>query len=348
MPPRRAWVLALLAAACSRAGGDAASQRTSAADPQSCIGCHVEVNPGLVADHESSPHRTVPLGCEDCHGDDHEQMFAVAGAVAPTVCARCHQEAYDAFRRSRHGIRLREGKLDALLLSASSATGGCTATGGCHSIQQVYGDGSVGRCGSCHPTHAFSNREARNPRVCTTCHEGADHPQYRVWLRSAHSLRSPSGSGHVADCVTCHSTHDVSDAVVHGLPPVRGARPPASVPAAPPEEFQAARAIMVERCAKCHTKRLARTALEGADRWRQQGAAMLDEAARRVKGLHRDGLLDPAPATRARNPVAGHGLRLGGAQIFDQSVSLPERLYYEMHFQHYPALNAFGRSFKTD
>ncbi len=36
--------------------------------------------------------------------------------------------------------------------------------------------------------------------------------------------------------------------------------------------------------------------------------------------------------------MTGHALRLGGAQIFDQSVSLPERIYYEMHFQLYPAL----------
>ncbi|MHC4548720.1 MAG: multiheme c-type cytochrome [Planctomycetota bacterium] len=333
---RHVWVLAALTVACSQAGGDL--DAVAEAQTESCIECHARINPGLVADHEASPHRSIPLACEDCHGTDHDRMFAVDGAVPPTVCAECHKQAYEDFRASRHGVRLREGKLDALLLDAPLPTGGCTATGGCHSIQQVYADGSVGRCGSCHPTHAFSNQEARNPRVCIACHEGTDHPQYRTWLRSAHSLRSPSGPGPVADCVACHSDHDVSSGIVHGVPPHPGLPPASSVAAASPEQFHEARAVMLARCAKCHTKRLAGAALAEADRWRHNGAAMLDEATRLIEGLHRDGLLAPAPERRLRNPAAGHALRLGGAQIFDQAVSLPERLYYEMYFQHYPAL----------
>ncbi|MHC4492072.1 MAG: multiheme c-type cytochrome, partial [Planctomycetota bacterium] len=121
-------------------------------------------------------------------------------------------------------------------------------------------------------------------------------------------------------------------------PPSQHAEQPAYLPVATREEFEAARSIMLARCGKCHTRKLARAALELGDRWRTRGAAMLSTAADIVKKLHKDGLLEPPLTARPKNPVTGHGLRLGGAQIFDQSVSLPERLYYEMHFQLYPAL----------
>jgi hypothetical protein len=73
---------------------------------------------------------------------------------------------------------------------------------------------------------------------------------------------------------------------------------------------------------------------------------MLDEAAAIVEALDRDGLLDPAPATREKNPVKGFALRLGGAQIFDQTMSEPERIYYEMHLHDYPRL--YRASYHTD
>ena len=201
-----------------------------------------------------------------------------------------------------------------------------------------YADGSVGRCSACHPMHAFSNAEARNPRVCIGCHGGIDHPQYEAWLRSSHSYSSPTGEGFIADCVECHGTHDVGGGIVHELPPLQHAEQPAYLPTTSLHEFEEARAVMVERCGKCHSRKFARVALDMGDRWRTRGAAMLSTAADIVKQLQADGLLEPALRERPKNPVAGHALRLGGAQIFDQSVSLPERIYYEMHFQLYPAM----------
>lgn len=333
--------LLLLAAACGGAGGSERAATAAAAGAprqESCEECHARIQPGLVADHEASPHRRVPLGCASCHGTDHDRMFREKGAVAPGVCGECHPKALEGFARSRHGGRLRGGALDAPLLDATAETGGCTATGGCHSIQKVHADGSVGRCGSCHVTHAFRNAEAREPRVCLSCHGGSDHPQHEAWLRSAHSLPSPSGAGLVADCVACHGGHDVSDAVVHGVPPVAGSRPPIGLPESTAEEFERARGIMLGRCAACHTRHFARSALEKADFWRRRGAEMVEQAAAIVRRLDGDGLLDPAPRDRLPNPLAGHALRLGGAQVFDGSMSLPERIHYEMLFRHYPAL----------
>jgi hypothetical protein len=331
-------VVPLALVACSEDGPGA--MRAQALMEETCIGCHDRLNPGLVADHFASPHSLMddPIECEICHGGDHNKIFRVDGAVPPTVCKTCHEQECEDFWRSTHGRRLKGGALDTLLADATPATGGCMATTGCHSIQKVYEDDSVGRCSTCHVSHAFRNEQARNPRVCIGCHGGVDHPQYEAWMRSSHSLPSPSGDGLIADCLACHDPHDVSCGITHGLPPVPYQPPVTVIEPTEPEKFEAARAAMMERCTKCHSVRVARTALEQADLWRHRGAVMLERAFRVVSDLHRDGLLDLPPEARVANPLAGHGLRLGGKQIFDAEVSLPERIYYEMYFHHYPAL----------
>jgi len=288
------FAVLLLAAGCGLGDGALVTDVWRSAMGETCGECHARISPGLVADHDSNK-----------------------GGVPPTVCAKCHEEAMAEFAASRHGQRLKGGKLDALLEPQMTATGGCTATNGCHTIQQVYPDQSVGRCGTCHVTHAFRAESARNPQVC-----------------------------HVADCVECHTAHDVSGGITHGLSPFPTARLGDIIPRVEVEEFVAARAVMVARCRNCHSQRFAVAALDRADWWRVRGAQMLEAAAAIVRDLHRDGLLDPPLEDRPRNPVAAHGLRLGGLQIFDGSTSMAERIYYEMYFQHYPAL--WRASYHTD
>ncbi len=317
--------------------GDAAEAK-SPASSESCRDCHRLLHPRLIADLESSPHERVPVTCDECHGDDHDIIFAVKGAVSPLVCAKCHEKEWEEFSRSRHGRYLKEGKIDPMLREHYVSVGGCSVTTGCHSIQQKYPDGAVGKCGSCHPTHSFSNHEARNPRICLTCHAGHDNQEYEMWQRSAHSLASPSKPGPIADCVECHDTHDVSAGMTHGLSPVTKIDPPLFIPTMGMEEFQAARKIMLERCAPCHGKRFAREALARADLWRRRGAILVQAAADLVTKLDADDLLPHAPENRIPNPALGAKLRLGGAQIYDVDASLPERIYYDMRFHLYPAL----------
>lgn len=333
-------LLALLVLSLAAACGEPADAGEGGFDSkgQTCRECHRKLNPGLIADLESSPHEKVPVRCEECHGEDHDRIFAVKGAVPPTVCARCHEKAYEEFKRSRHGRHLKLGKPDPSLRRHAFAVGGCTVTTGCHSIQKPYDDGSVGRCGACHPTHAFSNHEARNPRICFGCHSGHDNQEYKAWLRSSHSLKATSGKGHIADCVECHDTHDVTAGITHGLSPVATETPPLYVPTESLEEFTKQRATMTARCRKCHGIRFAREALELADVWRRRGALHVEEAGKIVARLAKAGLLEPAPKDRVPNPIRGGALRLDGTLIYDLDSSMPERIYYDMRFHLYPAL----------
>lgn len=328
-----ALLVLLVAVGC----GDAA-EATSPPGSETCRDCHRKLNPRLIEDLESSPHERVPVTCEECHGSDHEVIFAVKGAVSPLVCARCHEKEWEEFSRSRHGRHLKEGKVDPTLREHYVSVGGCSVTTGCHSIQYKYPDGAVGKCGSCHPTHSFSNHEARNPRICLTCHAGHDNPEYEMWQRSAHSFTATRGEGHIADCVECHDTHDVSAGLTHGLSPVTDVDPPLFVRTMDQEEFQAARKIMLDRCTPCHGKRFAREALAKADLWRRRGAILVQEAENIVKRLDRDGLLPYPPEDRVPNPALGAKLHLGGAQIYDLDTSMPERIYYDMRYHLYPAL----------
>jgi hypothetical protein len=305
---------------------------------QTCRECHRKLSPELIADLEASPHERVPVTCEECHGSDHDRIFAVKGEVPPTVCAKCHPKEWEEFSRSHHGRHLRGGKMTPALMQHSFSVGSCGTESGCHSIQKKYADGSVGRCSTCHPTHTFSNHEARNPRVCYTCHCGEDNPEYEVWIRSAHSFRSPSRDGYIADCVECHDTHDVSRGITRGLSPVATETPPLFVPTLPVEEWQEARGAMMERCRKCHGTRFAREALKLADDWRRRAAILVEEAGKVVRRLEKAGLLRPSPAERVPNPFRGNKLVLGGVAIFDMDLSIPERLYYDMRFHVYPRL----------
>ncbi len=142
----------------------------------------------------------------------------------------------------------------------------------------------------------------------------------------------------MADCVECHGTHDVSAGLTHGLSPVSPAAPPLFVPTLSPEEFRAARETMLDRCRRCHGTRFAREALKKADLWRRRGALLVAEAERIVRGLARDGLLDPPPRDRPDNPAHGTRLRLDGSRIYDLSMSAPERIAYDMRYHLYPVL----------
>ncbi len=312
------------------------------ARPDACADCHRTLHPDLVRAHEAGPHAGKAT-CAECHGTDHAAIFSTDGEVSSAKCGTCHAARYAEFRRSRHGKLLRQGAMAETLVAHATAVGGCQATNGCHDVQRQNADGSIGRCASCHASHAARPGVAADPAICARCHSGPDHPQTAAWSNDKHGVlwRQDPSSGIAPSCATCHmpgKTHDDGIGITPSVVARPGRREPTLVPALSVEAHDAARAAMVSVCAKCHGVRLSKATLDAADEARLDALLLCEEAAQIVRDLDSEGLLVPAPKDRPKNPVSDGGLVLGGKQIYDERSSRAERLFYDMFMFEFPGL----------
>ena len=323
-------------------GGTATPAIVGGADSRACVDCHRGLHAELVRAHETGPHAGTAT-CVDCHGADHAVIFSTKGEVSSARCGSCHAARYGEFQRSKHGKLLKGGTVAETLRAHASVVGGCSATTGCHDVQRQNADGSVGRCASCHPGHAFARGDASDPALCARCHSGPDHPQTEAWKNDKHGAlwhRAP-GAGLAPSCATCHmrkGSHEDGVGLTVAVLERAGQPKPTLVPTMAKAAFDEARAAMVAVCASCHGKRLAKAVLAAGDEARWDALLLCEEAAGIVRDLDREGLLVPAPKDRPKNPVSDGGLVLGGKQIYDEGSSRAERLFYDMFMFDWPAL----------
>ena len=182
-----------------------------------CIGCHVKnasvrqaVNSStlFITAYEESVHgKALTRGdarapnCVDCHGAHDERYgFDAASPVnkmrVQQVCARCHEKEERQFQGSVHGLALRRGNKDAPA---------CTDCHGEHRILSTKD-----------PLSPVAAANVSN-RVCTPCHaslrvtEKWNLPGDRTqtFADSYHGLASKGGVVQVANCASCHGTHDI-------------------------------------------------------------------------------------------------------------------------------------------
>jgi predicted CXXCH cytochrome family protein len=182
-----------------------------------CVGCHVRnksvrdtetSTSNFIASYEESVHgKALAAGdsrapnCVDCHGAHDERFgFDTASSVnkmrVHEVCARCHEKQEHQYHSSVHGVALHRGNKDAP---------GCT---------------------DCHGEHRIlSPKDPRSPvaagnvsaRVCTPCHAslrvtekwGLPRDRTQTFSDSYHGLASRGGVVEVANCASCHGTHDI-------------------------------------------------------------------------------------------------------------------------------------------
>ncbi|WP_246044464.1 multiheme c-type cytochrome [Geomonas ferrireducens] len=314
---------------------------SSAAEP--CIPCHTEKTPAAVAQWQGSAHAKAGVGCEKCHGSDHDKIVRGEAKVGMKVCAPCHKKAYEEHRLSRHGMGLHSGwgctrglpdrKKDecrfchqpgdemprsdvqcARFLKQSPEMGeiGCNY---CHSVEDA--------CDSCHSKHMTDLKIVRDPNSCAKCHMGPDHPQWEMWQTSLHgTLNVSAGAKAGPDCQTCHmpkGTHNVSI----GITMNSGGVP---YPAAKAEP---ARKEMVNICSACHAPAFAKRELERGDLVRTQSLAILKEAEHIIWDLNDRGLLDPMPENRPQHPLSGPRL-VTDSQMLYEDTSHIERLFFKM------------------
>ncbi len=205
-----------------------------------CIECHVNLTPGIVRQHLSSkmgnPTNAADyVGCNDCHGDLHmeDDDYKLAEMPTPKTCVKCHKNQVDQYRSGKHNLAWYGMRTQAAWAHqpASIVKQGYRGCSGCHKLGEkgllgikegnsgpLKSDGGKeaaeyrygnAQCDACHTRHNFSKAEAQNPRACSNCHMGFDHPQWEMWISSKHGighLSNPDDPNHggYPGCQTCH------------------------------------------------------------------------------------------------------------------------------------------------
>ncbi len=138
--------------------------------------------------------------CQDCHGTHDIQHTKVPGShvakenVAET-CGKCHIKIYAEFAMSIHGVKVAEGIKDAP---------SCPDCHGEHNIYQhedpkstVYATHVPVQCSKCHASVAVMSKY------------GIDAEPVTTYKESFHGVASKFGAKTVANCASCHGTHDI-------------------------------------------------------------------------------------------------------------------------------------------
>jgi hydroxylamine dehydrogenase len=76
---------------------------------RSCVSCHQQATPGIIAHWRGSSHAEKGVGCVECHQASPAEADAfdhygqtIATIVTPRDCARCHRTEAEEFERSHH------------------------------------------------------------------------------------------------------------------------------------------------------------------------------------------------------------------------------------------------------
>jgi len=197
-----------------------------------CVDCHTKVSPGQVQDWQASKHAGEDVTCSTCHGEGHQTADDVQNVQLPdeALCSECHEEQFTSFSHGKHNFGWTSlNAIPGTHYAPDELIEGGRGCGGCHNMgikteaqkaEQLakgyhYQNNS---CDECHTRHAFSLKEANNPKACQQCHMGYDHPQWEMWSSSKHGTRyfaKKAGDlpeGAVAPtCQTCHlpdGTHE--------------------------------------------------------------------------------------------------------------------------------------------
>ncbi len=333
--------------------------------PAECVDCHSMLNAGIVAQYERGAMSGAGVTCVSCHGADHAAIAAAEGHVPAGTCAQagCHPEQYDEFtHKDATGEYANKHALGWTRMTAAArykvmpGAQRYEMCERCHNVGYLSGDGSVGKCDSCHTRHVFSAEEAMEPAACGTCHMGPDHEQIDMWEKSKHGVvyatekeRAGGDPGRAPTCVTCHMpemekgggqplTHDVSTNLTIGTV-AQGARLsgvalPVPMRTISRRDFVLRRDKMVALCGDCHSRGFVRKNLEGADAIKADVDTLLWDPVMRIRGLWWDDLLDPMPENRAPNPNFGQSLVLGGQQLYGGTSAIEQLFFYTYKYDH--------------
>jgi DnaJ-class molecular chaperone len=178
-----------------------------------CTHCHYKGNAegapqsdGYLAYFESVHGKAIAGGnakaplCQDCHGSHfilkakNETSLVSQGNVAET-CGRCHIEIYAKYRMSIHGVAVAKG-----IKEAPSCTG-------CHGEHKIYGPKNPKS--TVYATHVAEQCSKCHGSVSIMSKFGIETEQVATYKESFHGVASQFGSRTVANCASCHGTHEI-------------------------------------------------------------------------------------------------------------------------------------------
>jgi hypothetical protein len=146
---------------------------------ETCGQCHA----AKAVSYEGSIHSSLAVGgdmdaplCSDCHNSHAVQSMAVYQPVTGEPCKACHEDIFDAYAQSVHGLARTDGNV----IRAEHIQAPICAD--CHSAHDVNAVASIDHLQT----------------TCLNCHDGAS---------SAHEKWLPNASMHLSSvsCAACHS-----------------------------------------------------------------------------------------------------------------------------------------------
>ncbi|MDM8565876.1 multiheme c-type cytochrome [Candidatus Halobeggiatoa sp. HSG11] len=232
-------VLSMLLSSMAFAYDKIIHKNDSQATNEKCVKCHNSATPGIVKQYLDSPMTKLakkPVLCVNCHSFEHQTADDAEKATLPTAdsCAEeCHNEQLVQMREGKHNLAWFGMKSQvAYHGQPAPITGeGYRGCSGCHKIGQkglmgiqqgftdeLESDGGKeiseyrygnAQCDACHTRHSFKKSEAQDPRACSNCHMGFDHPQWEMYKSSKHGIiwdieKNKNEDNRTPTCQQCH------------------------------------------------------------------------------------------------------------------------------------------------
>ncbi|MEW6519120.1 MAG: multiheme c-type cytochrome [Thermodesulfobacteriota bacterium] len=294
------------------AGGALMSGEAIMQSGRSCEECHAETTPLIFRQHMEGEHGRIGVSCADCHGNDHRAMPA---ATARAACEQCHPNETATFLAGGHS-RTWENMAASVLYRNEPEVIRRTGCEACHRVGSGDDDG---RCDCCHRWHGFSRNEAADPRTCSLCHPGPDHPQQSYQHSAAHFIP--------ATCAGCHLPGDSHNAG-ENLDQLRA-------------EFSQS------QCAPCHDAPFISQWLQSSAITEEQGRKYL-AAGRQIISLLRDkGRLSPDPRS-AMPPPETDREPAPATHLFYGDISRAEKLAIDLqrYLREHAVRGAYHQDFR--
>ncbi|MBI2618604.1 MAG: cytochrome c3 family protein [Ignavibacteriales bacterium] len=203
----------------------AAAAQPSVRAQDQCLACHEAMEDKSALLFKRDVHFLKGLSCASCHGGDKsreemdESMNKEAGFLGvpsgdevSSVCAACHSDEAVIVKTYRSSL-----PVDQM----------ASLTASVHGKSSIKGDQRIAQCTTCHGAHGILSKNNRSspvhplnvPATCAKCHSNPQYlrsynpalpvDQLDKYRTSVHGKKNAAGDANVAECASCHGSHDI-------------------------------------------------------------------------------------------------------------------------------------------